>query len=77
VPLPVRAGTEVMDAASSAGASIPMHGGTAVLIRTPLLTVLLARSLYGPVYLLTGAVTADYLEHACAALLAANLLVQP
>lgn len=70
VPLPVRAGTEVIDAASSVGASIPMRGGTAVLVRTPLLTVLLVRSPGGPVYLLTGAVTSDVLERASANLLA-------
>lgn len=70
VPLPVHAGTAVIDAASSVGASIPMRGGTAVLVRTPLLTVVLARLPYGPVYLLTGAVTSAVLERACANLLA-------
>jgi hypothetical protein len=70
VPLPMRAGTAVIDAASSVGASIPMRGGTAVLVRTPLLTVVLARPPGGPVYLLTGAVTAEVLERASASLLA-------
>jgi hypothetical protein len=70
VPLPIRAGNEVIDAASSAGASIPMRGGTAVLVRTPLLTMVLVRSTDGPVYMLTGAVTAEVLERACANLLA-------
>jgi hypothetical protein len=69
VPLPVRAGNEVIDAASSVGASIPMRGGTAVLVRTSLLTVVLVRSTDGPVYMLTGAVTADVLERACGNLL--------
>jgi hypothetical protein len=70
VPLPHRYGTTAMAAASSYGASIAMHAGTAVLVSTPLLTVVLARAPGGPVYLLTGAVTPKLLESAANDLLA-------
>jgi len=70
LPLPHRAGTEALTTASSVGAAIPMRGGSAVLIRTPLLTMVLASPPGGPVYLLTGAVTAGVLESAATALLA-------
>jgi hypothetical protein len=70
LPLPERTGTEAMATASAAGASIRIQGGTAVLVTTPLLTVLLASPLGGPVYLLTGAVTAKLLYAAATQLLA-------
>jgi hypothetical protein len=70
LPLPARAGTEALEVASSVGASIPLHGGSAVLIQTPLLTMVLARPPGGPVYLLTGAVTPGLLERAATQLLA-------
>ena len=70
VPLPHRTGTTAMAGASKYGASISMHAGTAVLVGTPLLTVVLARAPGGPVYLLTGAVTPRLLERAASDLLA-------
>jgi hypothetical protein len=59
-----------MAGASRYGASISLHTGTAVLVGTPLLTVVLARAPDGPVYLLTGAVTPGLLESAANDLLA-------
>jgi hypothetical protein len=59
-----------MSAASSVGAAIKISGGSAVLIRASLLTMVLASPPGGPVYLLTGAVTPDVLERAAAELLA-------
>ena len=70
VPLPHKYGTTAMAAASAYGASISMHVGTAVLVSTTLLTVVLARAPGGPVYLLTGAVTPKLLESAANDLLA-------
>lgn len=70
VPLPHRYGTAAMAGASRYGASISLHTGTAVLVGTPLLTVVLARAPDGPVYLLTGAVTPGLLESAANDLLA-------
>jgi hypothetical protein len=72
LPLPERTGAEAMTTASAAGASIQIQGGTAVLVTTPLLTVLLASPPGGPVYLLTGAVTARLLQTAATQLLAAG-----
>jgi hypothetical protein len=69
--LPFRDGISAMNAAQDAGAAqVSLAGGTGITIQTPLLTVLLARSQFGgPVYLLTGAVTADLLHDAASALL--------
>jgi hypothetical protein len=72
LPLPRSTGMSAMTAASSAGAAISMPGGSAVLLLTPLLTVLLASPPGGPVYLLTGTVTAGPLERAAAELLDAQ-----
>jgi hypothetical protein len=70
LPLPYRTGREALTAAALVGATIRLAGGTAVLVQTPLLTVLLAPARYGgPVYLLTGAVTASLLEGAGAELM--------
>jgi len=71
VPLPHRTGAAVFSAASSAGVTITVANSTAVVIETPLITMLLVRSPAGPVYLLTGAVTARRLEYAAASLLGA------
>jgi hypothetical protein len=65
VPLPGAAGQQVLTAANNAGAaSVPLPGGAGALVRTPLLTVLLARSddREGRTFLLTGAVTPALLE---------------
>lgn len=70
LPLPARTGTSAMSAASSIGAAIKISGGSAVLIRASLLTMVLASPPGGPVYLLTGAVMPDVLERAAADLLA-------
>jgi hypothetical protein len=72
LPLPERTGTAAIDAASAAGGTVPISNGTAVLVITPLLTVLLASPPGGPVYLLTGAVTASLLERAASQLLDAG-----
>jgi hypothetical protein len=72
LPLPVNVGTDAMNTATEAGASIQIQGGAAVLVTTPLLTVLLVSAPGGPVYLLTGAVTARLLYAAATQLLAAE-----
>jgi hypothetical protein len=69
VPLPSRTGAAVLSAASSAGVTIAIAHGTAVVIQTPLLSMLLIRSPAGPVYMLTGAVTVSRLEYAATNLL--------
>jgi hypothetical protein len=69
VPLPSRAGAAVLTAASAAGVTITIAQGTAVVVETPLINMLLVRSPLGPVYLLTGAVTVRRLEYAAAKLL--------
>jgi hypothetical protein len=72
VPLPPRIGNAAMTKASSVGGSIKLPGGSAVLVRTPLLTMVLASPTGGPVYLLVGAVTPALLERAAAQLLEAE-----
>ena len=64
LPLPQRTGAAMLSAASSAGASITLGSGTAELITTPLLTVLLTQAASGQTFLLTGAVTPGVLERA-------------
>ncbi len=59
----------VLSAASAVGVTITIANGTAVVVETPLITMLLVRAPTGPVYLLTGAVTASRLEYAAASLL--------
>jgi len=71
LPLPAGTGTRALSVALAAGAQIQLTGGTGVLVSTPLLNVVLARPSYGgPVYLLTGAVTAALLEQAATDLMA-------
>ncbi len=74
LPLPLGLGSQALAAASdvAAGAGVvSLTDGTGVLIRTPLLSVLLARTQAGgPVYLLAGAVTPALLARAGSALLA-------
>ncbi len=73
LPLPGNVGSQALAAASGAAAGagqVRLADGTGVLIETPLLTVLLARSEYGgPVYLLAGAVTPALLMRAGSGLL--------
>jgi hypothetical protein len=64
VPLPPRTGQSLLQAASSAGVTIELGRGTAVIIQTPLMTVLVSQQPNGPIYLLAGTVTATVLEHA-------------
>ena len=67
LPLPGEAGMQVLSAANNAGAvAVALPGGAGALVRTPLLTVLLASSQYGGgrTFLLTGAVTPALLEQA-------------
>jgi hypothetical protein len=74
LPLPFDLGSQALADASdvAAGAGVvSLTDGTGVLIRTPLLSVLLARTQAGgPVYLLAGAVTPALLARAGSALLA-------
>jgi hypothetical protein len=73
VPLPGRTGSQVVSAATSAGAArITLPGGAAVLVRTPQLTVVLATSprFGGLTFLFAGPVTATALERAAGGLLA-------
>lgn len=73
LPLPYNVGSQAVTAASSAAAGagvVRLAGGSGVLIKTPLLTVLLARSEFGgPVYVLAGAVTPALLLRAGSELL--------
>lgn len=71
LPLPGKTGSQAVSAASSGGtAKVRLPGGTGLLIRTPLLTVLLATTQrFGRTFLLTGAVTPALLEHAASGLL--------
>ena len=71
LPLPYGVGERALNAAISAGAGgVNLPSGTAALIESPLLTVLLAQAQSsGPVYLLTGTVTASLLVRAASDLL--------
>ncbi len=64
IPLPSSTGQSLLQAAGSAGITIQLGSGTAVVIQTPLLTVLLSEEPTGPIYLLAGTVTASELERA-------------
>jgi len=64
VPVPGRDGSSVLQAATSAGISVQLGSVPAVVIQTPLLTVMVAQPPNAPVYLLTGTVTAAVLERA-------------
>lgn len=70
LPLPRGTGANVLNAATQAGAQpVSLPGGTAVLIRTPLLTVLMLHAgSRRATYVLTGAVTPALLESAGASL---------
>jgi hypothetical protein len=71
LPLPRSVGSQVLNAATHAGAAtVSLPGGTAVLIRTPLLNVLMLRLRAGrrETYILTGAVTPALLEQAATSL---------
>jgi hypothetical protein len=64
VPLPYSTGQSLIQAASSAGVTVRLGSGTAVIIQTLLVTVLVSQQYSGPVYLLAGTVTPDVLERA-------------
>jgi hypothetical protein len=65
LPLPRGEGAQLLNDAIQAGAAtVTLPGGTAALIRTPLLTVLMLRAGFRETYLLTGAVTPALLESA-------------
>ncbi len=68
IPLPYSTGQSLIQAASSAGVTVRLGSGTAVIIQTPLVTVLVSQQSFGPVYLLAGTVTATVLERAAQAL---------
>jgi hypothetical protein len=63
IPLPGTVGTQALNTGLAAGAEqVEFPDGTAAVIRTPLLTVVLASSAFGgPVFLLAGPVTAGVL----------------
>jgi hypothetical protein len=77
VPLPGRVGAQAQAAALAAGAIVTeFPDGTAAVIRTPLLTVVLASSRFGgPVFLLTGPVTAAVLERAASGVMASPVVL--
>jgi hypothetical protein len=66
LPLPYSTGQSALNAADSAGAGgVNLSDGTGALVKTPLVNVLLAESPGGgPVYLLTGTVSASLLVSA-------------
>jgi hypothetical protein len=64
IPVPGRDGASVLQAATSAGISVQLGSVLAVVIQTPLLTVVVAQPPDAPVYLLTGTVAAAVLERA-------------
>jgi hypothetical protein len=69
LPLPRSEGSQVLNAATRAGAAtVSLPGGAAVLIRTPLLNVLMLRAGRRETYILTGAVTPALLEQAATSL---------
>jgi len=72
VPLPARVGNSALSAATSVGGTLTLSDGTAVVLETPLIGMLLTRASNGVVYLLTGAVTASRLEYAATQLLDAQ-----
>jgi len=71
LPLPYSVGVRALNAASDAGAGgLSLPNGIGAVMQTPLLTVLLAQAQSGgPVYLLTGTVTAAVLVRAATSLL--------
>ncbi len=69
VPLPLQVGNTALTKASSVGAVLKAPVGQEVLVRTPLLTMVLAGPPGGPVYLLVGAVTPGLIEQAATQLL--------
>jgi hypothetical protein len=77
LPLPGRVGSQALSTAQGAGAAQAVFkDGTAVAIRTPLLTVVLASSSFGgPVFLLAGPVTVAVLERAAAAVMARSVIL--
>ena len=64
IPLPYGTGESLIQAATSAGVTVQLGNGTAVIIQTPLVTVLLSQQPARPTYLLAGTVTASVLERA-------------
>jgi hypothetical protein len=77
IPLPGSVGTQALSAVQSSGAAqVRLGDGTAVVIRTPLLTVVLASSTYGgPVFLLAGPVTSAVLLRAASGVLARSVIL--
>jgi hypothetical protein len=77
IPLPGQLGMHALSVALQAGAAlIRIRDGTAGLIRTPLLTVVLARSSFGgPVFLLAGPVTPAVLQRAAAGVVAKSVIL--
>jgi hypothetical protein len=77
VPLPGGVGSQALSTALAAGTQAEFADGTAVLIRTPLLTVVLASSSFGgPVFLLAGPVTPAVLDRAATQVLAKSVILR-
>jgi hypothetical protein len=76
IPLPGRVGTQALSTVLGSGlAQVRLPDGTAVVIRTPLLTVVLARSTFGgPVFLLAGPVTPVMLLRAASGVLTRSVI---
>jgi hypothetical protein len=73
IPLPGRVGVQALRAAGRFGAAVKLPDGTGVMIRTPLLTVVLARPRFGyPTFLLAGTVLPSVLRRAASGLLTAQ-----
>jgi len=77
IPLPGHVGTQALSTALAAGAEqVEFEDGTIVVIRTPLLTVVLASSRFGgPVFLLAGPVTPAVLQRAASGVMAASVML--
>jgi len=77
IPLPGQVGSQALSAALAAGATqIEFQNGTIVVIRTPLLTVVLADSRFGgPVFLLAGPVTPAVLQRAARGVMEASVML--
>jgi hypothetical protein len=77
VPLPRGVGSQALSTALAAGVQAEFPDGTAVVIRTPLLTVVLASSAFGgPVFLLAGPVTPAVLDRAATQVLARSVILR-
>jgi hypothetical protein len=77
IPLPGQVGTQARSTGLAAGAElVEFPDGTAAVIRTPLLTVVLADSVFGgPVFLLAGPVTPAVLLRSAEEIMAGSVIM--